>query len=148
MLVPIMKRAKAIIADHGGRTSHAAIVSRELGLPAVVGAGDATHVLHDDQEVTVSCAESDEGYVYEGSAEVKHLYIERAARGIGIGRRLMRIAFNQLSVDGHKKVGLAVVKENAAARAFYSMLGGVEINSFVDPGPLWKSDNILVSWSL
>jgi pyruvate,water dikinase len=68
--VPIMKRAKAIVTDHGGRTSHAAIVSRELGLPAVVGTGDATHVLHDEQNVTISCAEGDEGFVYEGTADV------------------------------------------------------------------------------
>jgi pyruvate,water dikinase len=67
--VPIMKRAAAIITDHGGRTSHAAIVSRELGLPAIVGTGNATHVLHDHQQVTVSCAEGDEGFVYEGTAE-------------------------------------------------------------------------------
>lgn len=64
--VPIMKRASAIVTDHGGRTSHAAIVSRELGLPAVVGTGDATHVLHDEQEVTVSCAGGAEGVVMEG----------------------------------------------------------------------------------
>ncbi len=69
--VPIMKRAAAIVTDHGGRTSHAAIVSRELGLPAVVGAGDATRVLHDEQAVTVSCAEGDEGFVYEGTARVE-----------------------------------------------------------------------------
>ena len=67
--VPIMKRAAAIVTDHGGRTSHAAIVSRELGLPAVVGTGNATHVLHDQQEVTVSCAEGDEGFIYEGTAD-------------------------------------------------------------------------------
>ena len=67
--VPIMKRAAAIVTDHGGRTSHAAIVSRELGLPAIVGTGEATHVLHDEQEITVSCAEGDEGFVYEGAAE-------------------------------------------------------------------------------
>ncbi len=67
--VPIMKRAAAIITDHGGRTSHAAIVSRELGLPAIVGTGTATHLLHDEQEVTVSCAEGDEGFVYEGRAD-------------------------------------------------------------------------------
>ncbi len=66
--VPIMKRAAAIVTDHGGRTSHAAIVSRELGLPAIVGTGNATHVLHDEQEVTVSCAEGDQGFVYEGTA--------------------------------------------------------------------------------
>lgn len=67
--VPVMKRASAIITDHGGRTSHAAIVSRELGLPAIVGTGDASHVLHDDQEVTVSCAGGEEGVVYEGTAD-------------------------------------------------------------------------------
>ncbi|OYX42655.1 MAG: phosphoenolpyruvate synthase [Rhodobacterales bacterium 32-67-9] len=68
--VPIMKRAAAIVTDHGGRTSHAAIVSRELGLPAIVGTGNATHVLHDGQEVTVSCAEGERGFVYAGTAEV------------------------------------------------------------------------------
>jgi pyruvate,water dikinase len=67
--VPIMKRAAAIVTDHGGRTSHAAIVSRELGLPAIVGTGNATHLLHGEQEVTVSCAEGDEGFVYEGRAD-------------------------------------------------------------------------------
>ncbi|MGV8937244.1 MAG: phosphoenolpyruvate synthase [Allorhizobium sp.] len=73
--VPIMKRASAIVTDHGGRTSHAAIVSRELGLPAVVGAENATELLHTGQEVTVSCAEGDEGFVYDGIAdfEVKEL---------------------------------------------------------------------------
>ncbi len=69
--VPIMKRAAAIVTDRGGRTSHAAIVSRELGLPAIVGAGNATHLLHGEQEVTVSCAEGDQGFVYEGAADVE-----------------------------------------------------------------------------
>jgi pyruvate,water dikinase len=69
--MPIMKRAAAIITDHGGRTSHAAIVSRELGLPAVVGTGEGTRILHDEQEVTVSCAEGSEGFVYEGRADYK-----------------------------------------------------------------------------
>ena len=67
--VPIMKRAAAIVTDHGGRTSHAAIVSRELGLPAIVGTGNGTELLHDQQEVTVSCAGGDEGVVYEGRAQ-------------------------------------------------------------------------------
>jgi pyruvate, water dikinase len=67
--VPIMKRAAAIVTDYGGRTSHAAIVSRELGLPAIVGTGNATQVLGDGQDVTVSCAEGDEGFVYEGIGE-------------------------------------------------------------------------------
>ncbi len=64
--VPVMRRAAAVVTDHGGRTAHAAIVSRELGLPAVVGTGRATEALKDGQEVTVSCAEGDEGFVYEG----------------------------------------------------------------------------------
>ncbi|MFM0298058.1 MULTISPECIES: phosphoenolpyruvate synthase [Paraburkholderia] len=67
--VPLMRRAAAIVTDFGGRTSHAAIVSRELGLPAIVGASNATHVLHDEQNVTVSCAEGREGFVYEGTAD-------------------------------------------------------------------------------
>jgi pyruvate,water dikinase len=67
--VPVMKRAAAIVTDHGGRTSHAAIVSRELGLPAIVGTGNATQLLHHEQDVTVSCAEGDQGFVYEGTAE-------------------------------------------------------------------------------
>ena len=67
--VPIMQRAAALVTDHGGRTSHAAIVSRELGLPAIVGTEEATHLLHDEQEITVSCAEGDEGFIYEGSAD-------------------------------------------------------------------------------
>src|SRR2546430_3555762 len=63
---PIFKQTKGIITDLGGRTCHAAIVSRELGIPAVVGTGEATRVLRDGQEVTISCAEGDEGFVYEG----------------------------------------------------------------------------------
>jgi pyruvate, water dikinase len=67
--VPIMKQAAGIVTDHGGRTSHAAIVSRELGIPAVVGCGQATETLKDDQEITLSCAEGDEGKVYEGKVD-------------------------------------------------------------------------------
>ena len=65
--VPLMKRAAGIVTDHGGATSHAAIVSRELGLPAVVGTQDATALLHDGQMVTLSCAEGDAGRVYDGA---------------------------------------------------------------------------------
>jgi pyruvate, water dikinase len=66
---PIMKQAAAIVTDHGGRTSHAAIVSREMGLPALVGTGNATAVLADGQTITVSCAEGDHGFVYAGIGE-------------------------------------------------------------------------------
>jgi pyruvate,water dikinase len=64
---PILKQAAAVVTDHGGRTCHAAIVSRELGIPCVVGTGNATTTLVDGSEVTVSCAEGDEGKVYAGS---------------------------------------------------------------------------------
>ncbi|MDF2978132.1 MAG: phosphoenolpyruvate synthase [Actinomycetospora sp.] len=64
--VPIMKRAAGIVTDRGGRTSHAAIVSRELGVPAVVGTQNATEVLAEGREVTLSCVEGDEGHVYDG----------------------------------------------------------------------------------
>lgn len=63
---PSMKKAAAIVTNRGGRTCHAAIVSRELGLPAVVGTGNGTELLRDGQKVTVSCAEGDEGFVYDG----------------------------------------------------------------------------------
>jgi len=63
---PIMKRASAIVTNRGGRTCHAAIIARELGIPAVVGAGDATSRITDGQAVTVSCAEGDTGYIYDG----------------------------------------------------------------------------------
>ncbi len=63
---PIMKRASAIITNQGGRTCHAAIIARELGVPAIVGCGNATEILKSGQEVTVSCAEGDEGQVYAG----------------------------------------------------------------------------------
>jgi len=67
--VPIMKQAAGIVTDRGGRTSHAAIVSRELGLPAVVGTGNATKVLQPGQSVTLSCAEGNEGIVYDGKID-------------------------------------------------------------------------------
>ncbi len=66
---PIMKKAAGIITNRGGRTCHAAIISRELGVPAIVGAGDATEKLHTSQEVTISCAEGEIGYVYEGKLD-------------------------------------------------------------------------------
>ncbi|MEK6662616.1 MAG: phosphoenolpyruvate synthase [Pseudomonadota bacterium] len=68
---PVMKRAAAIVTNRGGRTCHAAIVARELGIPAVVGCGDATEKLSDGQAVTVSCAEGDEGFVYAGLLETE-----------------------------------------------------------------------------
>ena len=73
---PVMKRAAAIVTNRGGRTCHAAIIARELGIPAVVGCGDATEVIKDGMDVTVSCAEGDEGFVYKGNLEFEETQIE------------------------------------------------------------------------
>src|SRR2546421_1928583 len=73
---PVMKRAAAIVTNRGGRTCHAAIIARELGIPAVVGCGDATARLEQDEHVTVSCAEGDTGYVYRGILDVEVLHIQ------------------------------------------------------------------------
>jgi pyruvate,water dikinase len=73
---PVMKRAAAIVTNRGGRTCHAAIIARELGIAAVVGCGDATQNIREGQEVTVSCAEGDTGYVYEGLLEYERKQIE------------------------------------------------------------------------
>ncbi|WP_035805710.1 phosphoenolpyruvate synthase [Kitasatospora mediocidica] len=108
---PIMKRAAAIVTDHGGRTSHAAIVSRELGVPAIVGTGRATELLHEGQAVTVCCAEGEDGHVYAGLLDYEQSEIDLA----GLPRTRTRVMLNlaapaaafrwwQLPADG---VGLA-----------------------------------------
>lgn len=73
---PVMKRASAIVTNRGGRTCHAAIIARELGIPAVVGCGDATKVLQEGQEVTVSCADGDTGHIYEGLLDIEIMELE------------------------------------------------------------------------
>jgi pyruvate,water dikinase len=73
---PVMKRASAIVTNRGGRTCHAAIIARELGIPAVVGCGDATRIIREGQPVTVSCAEGDTGFVYEGALQFEQTQIE------------------------------------------------------------------------
>lgn len=69
---PIMKRAAAIVTNRGGRTCHAAIIAREMGIPAVVGCGSATRLIKDGDEVTVSCSEGDTGFIYEGLLDFEH----------------------------------------------------------------------------
>ncbi|MGI9249423.1 MAG: phosphoenolpyruvate synthase [Woeseiaceae bacterium] len=73
---PVMKRASAIVTNRGGRTCHAAIIARELGIPAVVGCGDATEQVKDGTDVTVSCAEGDEGFVFKGKLKFEETLIE------------------------------------------------------------------------
>src|SRR5215208_2521761 len=74
---PIMKRAAAIVTNRGGRTCHAAIIARELGIPAVVGSGNATEALKEGALVTVACSEGDTGYVYDGLLETEVTDVQR-----------------------------------------------------------------------
>ncbi len=108
---PIMKRASAIVTNRGGRTCHAAIIARELGIPAVVGTGDATTVLRDGQEVTVSCAEGDNGNVYAGMLPFEEVVTrlddmpESPAKiMLNVGTPDQAFAFSRLP---HRGVGLA-----------------------------------------
>lgn len=73
---PVMKRAAAIVTNRGGRTCHAAIIARELGIPAIVGCGDATRIIREGQLVTASCAEGDTGFVYDGALDYEQRQIE------------------------------------------------------------------------
>jgi pyruvate,water dikinase len=108
---PVMKRAAAIVTNRGGRTCHAAIIARELGIPAVVGCGDATDCLTEGSMVTVSCAEGDEGRIYDGLIETE---VEEVRRGVmpEIGLKIMmnvgnpQLAFDFSQIPNHG-VGLA-----------------------------------------
>jgi pyruvate,water dikinase len=108
---PVMKRAAAIVTNRGGRTCHAAIIARELGIPAVVGSGDATEKIPDGMEVTVSCAEGDEGFVYDGLLEFEKQQIELDSLPEIPVKIMMNVgnpdrAFDFASIP-HRGVGLA-----------------------------------------
>ena len=108
---PVMKRASAIVTNRGGRTCHAAIIARELGIPAVVGCGDATATLSDGQEVTVSCAEGDTGLIYEGilDVEVTDVALDKMPKSpvkimMNVGNPELAFSFAGLPSEG---IGLA-----------------------------------------
>ncbi len=108
---PVMKRAAAIVTDRGGRTCHAAIIARELGIPAVVGCGDATLKLADGAEVTVSCAEGDTGMIYAGRLDMEVETVQRGALPeipvkitLNVGNPQLAFDFQSLPNSG---VGLA-----------------------------------------
>jgi pyruvate,water dikinase len=106
-----MKRASAIVTNRGGRTCHAAIIARELGIPAVVGCGDATETLKDGTLVTVSCAEGDTGYVYDGLLETEVSEVTRGAMPKIATKIMMNVGNPQLAFDfaqlPNEGVGLA-----------------------------------------
>ena len=108
---PVMKRAAAIITNRGGRTCHAAIVSRELGVPAIVGTGNATEILHDGDDVTVSCSEGEVGYVYKGrlpfnveTTDLRNLERPRTKVMMNVGNPDEAMSLSLIPNDG---VGLA-----------------------------------------
>jgi pyruvate,water dikinase len=96
---PVMKRASAIVTNRGGRTCHAAIIARELGVPAVVGCSDATDVLQDGAVVTVSCAEGDEGRIYDGLIETEVTEVKRGVLPEIPVKITMNIGNPQLAFD-------------------------------------------------
>ncbi len=96
---PVMKRASAIVTNRGGRTCHAAIIARELGIPAVVGCGDATELLKDGLLVTVSCAEGDTGFVYDGLLETEVQEVERGTMPDIPVKLMMNVGNPQLAFD-------------------------------------------------
>lgn len=108
---PVMKKASAIVTNRGGRTCHAAIIARELGIPAVVGCGDATERLCENDEVTVSCAEGDTGNIYEGLLEIAVEEVSRGALPEIPVKIMMNVGNPQLAFDfcqiPNKGVGLA-----------------------------------------
>ncbi|MGL4573386.1 MAG: phosphoenolpyruvate synthase [Burkholderiaceae bacterium] len=108
---PVMKRASAIVTNRGGRTCHAAIIARELGIPAVVGSGDATDLLVDGAMVTVSCAEGDEGKIYDGLLETEVEEVKRGVMPDIAVKIMMNVGNPQLAFDfcqiPNQGVGLA-----------------------------------------
>jgi pyruvate,water dikinase len=96
---PVMKRASAIVTNRGGRTCHAAIIARELGIPAVVGCGDATEHLKDGQLVTVVCSEGDTGYIYDGLLEMEVSEVQRGELPYSPVKIMMNVGNPQLAFD-------------------------------------------------
>ena len=152
---PVMKRVAAVVTDHGGRTAHAAIVSRELGLPCVVGTGRATEALHDGQEVTISCAEGSEGRVYGGRVPFEIERIDAAAipatrtlvmlnvgdpdkafslaaipnAGVGLARTEF-IVTNHIGVHPMALVRYPALKDGQAVKEIAARLGGEDPREF------------------
>ncbi|HEY5930487.1 MAG TPA: phosphoenolpyruvate synthase, partial [Burkholderiales bacterium] len=137
---PVMKKASAIVTNRGGRTCHAAIIARELGIPAVVGCGDATQKLEQGGHVTVSCAEGDTGFVYEGilDVEVLHIQLDKLPKvpvkiSMNVGNPELAFDFQRLPNFGiglarlefiiarmigvHPKAALAYAKQDAEVKA-------------------------------
>jgi pyruvate,water dikinase len=152
--VPIMKIAKAIVTDAGGRVCHAAIVSRELGIPCVVGTGNATQKIHQGQKITVSCSEGEQGFVYNGllpfkikKTVIKGLKRPKTKIMMNVGDPEQAFAFGLIPNDG---VGLAreefiindYIKIHPLALIHYSKIKDKKIKDQIDKITIGYSDKI------
>jgi pyruvate,water dikinase len=147
---PIMKRAAAIVTNRGGRTCHAAIVSRELGLPAIVGAEHATSVVRDGQVVTVSCAEGETGFVYDGQLEfsVHQVNLQELARPrtkvmMNVANPDEAFRISQIPNDG---VGLARVEFIISNFIKAHPMALLEYDKIDEPGVRAELDRLTSGW--
>ena len=149
---PIVERAAAIVTDHGGRTAHAAIVSRELGIPAIVGAGDATAKLRDGMQVTVSCAEGSQGVVFDGRLAFEVSELELADLPTTRTRIMLNIASPAAAMRWHRLpchgIGLArmeflitnVIRVHPMALVRFEQLDTEELRREIDAVTAGYSD--------
>lgn len=147
---PIMKKASAVITNQGGRTCHAAIIARELELPAIVGCDNATDMLKDGQEVTVSCAEGEEGHVYEGLLpfEIKELNLgelshtrTKVMMNVGNPKEAFRLSF--IPNDG---VGLARTEFIIANLIKVHPLALLNFDTLKDKGAKWEISQLTAQY--
>ncbi|MCU0524655.1 MAG: phosphoenolpyruvate synthase [Elainella sp. Prado103] len=139
---PIMKRASAIITNQGGRTCHAAIIARELGLPAIVGCDNATTVLNDGQMVTISCASGEEGYIYDGQVpfEIREVQIDQLPQTrtkilMNVGNPQEAFRLSMMPCDG---VGLARTEFIIANQIQVHPLALLNFDRLKDKGAKWE----------
>nr|WP_321523807.1 GNAT family N-acetyltransferase [uncultured Cohaesibacter sp.] len=86
--------------------------------------------------------------VFEDAGEIKHLYVDFEVRRTGLGRKLAALAFAELAKAGFDRAALAVVRDNHAAIRFYEAMGGRKIGAYTDPGPMWRSENLVYGWEI
>jgi pyruvate,water dikinase len=148
---PVMKRASAIITNRGGRTCHAAIVSRELGIPAIVGTENGTELLRDGQEVTVSCAEGDDGFVYEGrlafdvkTIDMRGLQRPRTKVMMNVGNPEQAMALSLTPNDG---VGLAREEFIISSYIKVHPLALLDYAKLTDPGIRSQIDALTIGYA-
>lgn len=147
---PIMKKSSAIITNQGGRTCHAAIIAREMGIPAIVGCGNATEVLHTGQEVTVSCAEGEEGRVYEGMVpfDVEETHLDSLPRTrtqvlMNVGNPEEALSLAAIPCDG---VGLARLEFIIANHIKAHPLALMHFDTLEDKAAKWEISQLTANY--